>query len=632
MWIVLICMGLIVCVAQAAEQSSQSSDETEAEQELVEEVGAAQEMADEEEAELEPVEEEAELEPVEEVQAEPEDQVEQLNLPEDTTPRLLARELQISGNALISTDELQSNMPAVYNASDQPLSVAASDDLYDLRVIHELITEPGLSREVSMRTIQGLTQYILSVYQDKDYSGIYVYVPEGAIIDNEELVDEILPIRVIEALVSEVKIKFYDVERNEVEKGYLRRSVLEKWSPAKPDRVASQRELDYLVNLLNLNPDRHVSAIVSKGAEPNTLAIEYNVYETDPWHYFIQADNSGTSDRQWSPRIGIINTNLLGIDDRFTTLYQFVPDSSFDDNYSLFGSYDFPLLNPRLRLNLYGGYSEFDINPEAGPIDFLGSGTFYGGILRYNVFQQQGWFFDIMGSWSHEESQITPSLFPQFFASEVEMELWGLGANLHRRDDMSTTSLSFNRVESLDKTDLDEFSRARTNADPEFSINYTAVNHSRYLDQKKVQQLRGTCRWIIPENRLVPAKMTSFGGMYSVRGYDEYEEVADGGILASIQYEFDLVRHSEAAEPTTVANEELKKLAPLAFFDYGRSKTKEPVAGENKHVEMYSIGVGMAFEIGDNFSGAIYYGYPLNATDDTRTGKGRLNASVMLRW
>ena len=31
---------------------------------------------------------------------------------------------------------------------------------------------------------------------------------------------------------------------------------------------------------------------------------------------------------------------------------------------SIFGSYDFPIAGPRLRLNAYGGYSEFDINPD----------------------------------------------------------------------------------------------------------------------------------------------------------------------------------------------------------------------------------------------------------------------------
>jgi len=565
---------------------------------------------------------------------------EEMNLPVDTTTRLIVRELRISGNTLISTGELLQNVPAVYNASGQPLSQAESQYLYDLRTIQEIVSAPGQPREVSLRTIQGLTQYILSVYQAKDYSGIYVYVPEGAITDDNKLVDEILPINILEAPVSEVRIKYYDAERNEIEEGYLRRSVLEDWSPIERDKVASQKKLDYLVNLLNLNPDRHVSAVVSRGAEPNTLAIQYDVYEVSPWHFFLQADNSGTDEREWAPRAGIINTNLLGFDDRLTTLYQAALDS-MNENYSLFGSYDFPIMDPRLRMNVYGGYSEFDISPESGLIDFLGSGTFYGAILRYNIYQEQNWFFDVTGSWSEEESDITPSLFPEFFASKVRMQLWGVGANIYHRDDMSNTSLTFNRVQNSGGSDQDAFwdpvtfTGARTDAERDFAIFTFVANHSQYMDQDKVDQLRGTFRWIEPTERLVPAKMTSFGGMYSVRGYDEYEIVADGGILASVQYEYDLVRHSQTVESGTKTSkyiESIKKLAPLAFFDYGRTKVESPVPGEKGNQSLYSIGVGLAFDVGNNFSGALYYGYPLEETDDTNEGKGRLSASALLRW
>jgi hemolysin activation/secretion protein len=560
-----------------------------------------------------------------------------LNLPQDTTTRLMVRELRIRGNSLVSTSDLLDSMPAIYNASDQRLAEAPSESLYDLRVIREIVSQPGQPREVSLRTIQGLTQYILSVYQKNDYSGIYVYVPEGAIKDGKELVDGILPINILEAPVTEVRVKFYDAERNEVEKGYLRRSALEKWSPIERDKVASQRSLDYLVNLLNLNPDRHVAAVVSRGAEPNTLAIQYDVYETNPWHFFIQADNSGTDERQWAPRVGLINTDLLGFDDRFTALYQAALDD-IADNWSIFGSYDFPVMDPRLRANLFAGYSEFDINPESGPISFLGSGTFYGAVLRYNLFQQDKWFFDVTGSLSHEESDITPSLFPEFFASNVKMDLWGVGADLHHRDDVSTTAVTVTRVQSFGGSDQKEFwdtttnTGARTNAEQDFAIYSTGANHSQYLDRNKVQQLRGTVRWIVPTERLVPAKMTSFGGMYTVRGYDEYEIVADGGVLASAQYEYDLVRHGQTAEQKKATNNDLRKLAPLAFFDFGRSQIEDPVAGETENQTLYSAGLGLIFEIGNNFSAALYYGHPLKETDDTRKGKGRLNASAMLRW
>jgi hemolysin activation/secretion protein len=126
--------------------------------------------------------------------------------------------------------------------------------------------------------------------------------------------------------------------------------------------------------------------------------------------------------------------------------------------------------------------------------------------------------------------------------------------------------------------------------------------------------------------------MTSFGGMYTVRGYDEYEIVADGGVLASAQYEYDLVRHGQTAEQKKATNDDLRKLAPLAFFDFGRSQMEDPVPGETENQTLYSAGLGLIFEIGNNFSGALYYGHPLKETADTREGKGRLNASAMLRW
>ncbi len=452
--------------------------------------------------------------------------------------------------------------------------------------------------------------------------------------------DEILPVSVLEASVSEVTTTYYNPENEKVEKGFLSSPAVKDWSPAKVEAEANQKELDDFVNLLNLNPDRYVSVIVSKGAEPNSIAVGYNIYEANPWHWFVQADNSGTRERQWNPRIGVINTNLLGIDDRFTAIYQAPWDSTWDENYGAYGSYDFPLLGPRLRFNLYGGHSEFDISPESGPFDFLGRGTFYGGILRYNLFQDDGWFFDIKGSLEHTKSKVVPSLFPTFLGTDVRFWLWGGGVDLHRSDDISRTSLRFDRYASLGgESSLDAFRLARTNSETNFAIYTVSAAHSQYLDSNKIGRLSGSFRWITSDERLVPAKMTSFGGMYSVRGYDEYEAVADGGILASVQYEFDLVKYEKSKEAggnragqEGKKNPFVRKLAPLVFFDYGRAKTVKPVGTDRSHEELFSIGGGAIVELGDNFSGVVYYGYPLNATDTTRKGKGQVNVGVMMKW
>ncbi|MHC4482673.1 MAG: ShlB/FhaC/HecB family hemolysin secretion/activation protein [Planctomycetota bacterium] len=581
---------------------------------------------------------------VSEVKAKREAEVEQFNLPEDTSSRFTVKELRISGNTLISTYELLENMPVVYNASDKPPREAEPGDLYDFKVLHDIILHPGEPREVSRRTMEGLTQYILSVYQGHNYAGIYVYIAAQAFLGGAKLKDGLLPIQVVEARVSEITVTAYDLEHEEVEKGVLRSSVVEAWSPVKVGQVVNRKKLDDFVNLLNLNPDRYVSPVISRGAEPNSLALGYDIYEANPWHYYIQMDNSGIKERQWAPRIGLINTNLTGRDDRFTAMYQAPWESGIEDNYALFGSYDFPVFTPRLRLNLYAGRSEFDITPEGGPLNFVGRGSFYGGILRYNLFQTGGWFFDVKGSLSRERSKVTPSLFPSL-GTDIKMDLWGIGADIYRSGDMSNTSFGFNHIQSMGGSpqskfwDPATFTGTRRNTDRDFNIYTASAAHSRYLDISKIQRLSGSFRWITSDERLAPAKMTTFGGLYSVRGYEENEIVADGGIFASAQYEFDLIKYY-GPKQTDETNRErtkskkplLRKLAPLAFVDYGRAKIKDHVPGEKAIQELCSVGLGTAVELGDNFNAAVYYGYPLRSTDDTDKGDGRFSISLIYRF
>lgn len=542
--------------------------------------------------------------------------------PEDTTPRFLVKELRISGNTLISTAELLGKMPTVYTVSVKK-DGASIEEIYDFRALRDIILYPGQKREVSLKTIQGLTKYLLSVYENKDYAGIYVYVPAKAVEGTAKLENDILPVEILEGRVAGIEIERYDFDRQEQEKGFLRDAVIQSWSPVKVGEVIRKKKLADFVRLLNLNPDRYVSAVISRSVEPNALNVGYDVYEANPWHWYLQVDNAGTKDRQWAPRVGVINTNLTGMDDRFSAMYQAPWEKGIEDEYAVFGSYDLPVFTPRLRLNLYAGYSEFDI-PGVTGINFLGNGSFYGTGLSYNVLQIDSWFVDVTGSVSQENSKVTPSLG---VASDVDMDLWGVGVNVHRSDDLSDTSVMFTRTASMGGSSRDEFMQARLNTDPDFTIYHVAAAHSQYLDSDKVKRLSGSFRLIDPDERLVPAKMTPFGGLYTVRGYEEDEIVADGGILASGQFEYDLVGQTKRKEKPW-----LRKLAPLAFIDYGRAKIESPVPGEQTIRELSSVGLGMVFKLGDNLSGGMYCGWPLRGTDETDRGDAQWNFSFIYRF
>jgi hemolysin activation/secretion protein len=564
------------------------------------------------------------------------------NLPHDNTPRYTISRIEISGNTLISSADLLKRLPEIYSASPVGKSAYESAFLYDFRGIKQLIENTSVSHEISARTIQGLTQYLLSKYQQKGYSGVYVYISSDAFKSGKELSQGILPIRVLEATVSDVTNDYYDVNNKPAEKEYLNSDALMSWSPVKSGKVARKKDIDDYVNLLNQNPDRYVTAVISRGDDANSLSVEYRVYEANPWHFFVQADNSGTKDVQWAPRFGLVNTNLLGFDDKLTVVYQTPINSSMGDQYAVYGSYDFPIWGPRLRLNIFGGYNEFDIAGNEG-IDFLGNGSFAGATLRYNLFQFDKWFFDATGTIVYEQSKVTSSLasmFPEIQevqGTNIHTTLWGYGFGLYKTEDMAETSLGFNWLTTLDSSSQREITLTRSGAKKDFSITTLSARHSRYLDRDKVQRLTVTAQWIIPNERVVPSRMTSFGGMYSVRGYDEYEVIADGGILASLQYEYDLVRADSVTRYATQTEAEkgkyfLRKLSPLVFLDYGRATIEDAQGSEDRNTEMCSLGAGLITEIGKNFTGTVYYGYPLIATNETHTGKGRLNAGVTLRW
>lgn len=581
----------------------------------------------------------AELEAGAEVQAkakaEQKDNFTQVGVAEDTSPKLVVKEIKISGNTLVSTTDLLANMPDVYIVP--PKGNSSVKEMYDFRILREIILEPGQAREVSRNTVQGFTRYILAKYKEKKYAGIYVYVSAKAVKGAAELEEGVLPIEIIEGKVAKITIDRYDFDRNETEKKVLKDSVLKSWSPAKEGQTIKKKELDDFVRLLNLNPDRYISAVISKGDKPDTLNLGYDVYEANPWHWYAQVDNSGTDKRQWNPRVGVTNTNLTGRDDRVSLMYQAPPDG-LENNYALFGNYEFPFFTPRLRLGVYAGYSQFQITPETGAgINFRGNGSFYGSTLRYNVFQIDDWFFDVLGSLSHESSRVTPSLGIE---ADVDMDLLGTGAELHRSSNMSDTSFSFNRFKSIGGSDKDDFTKARLDTEPDFSIYTLSAAHRQFLSKSKIHELSGSFRGITSDQRLIPAKMTAFGGLYSVRGYKEDGIVADGGVLASLQYRFDLTKYMEKGTLDGEEKSDFKRnkqmwpprVSLLAFTDYGQAKIKDPVPGETETQDLLGVGIGTAVELGEHVYAAVYYSVPLRSTDDTEKGDGRWNFNFIYRW
>jgi hemolysin activation/secretion protein len=555
-------------------------------------------------------------------------------LPADTSVKFAARELVLQGNTHVTTADILKGMPAVYNVSGKPAKEAKAEDLYDLAPIKELAANPGEEHFVTVRTIQGFTKYVLSEYQRRGMAGVYVYVPAGTVVEGVELKDQRLIVEVIEASISTVGVNLYNVDKEKKETSYMNVGVLKEWSPAKPGSMMNEKKVDNFVEQINQNPDKHVTAVVSKG-EDKTLDVSYDLYERNPWHFYLQADSSGSDKRAWSPKVGVINTDLTGRMDRATFLYQAnVNDPG--NNYALYGSYETPLWTPDLKLQGFAGYSEYDTNPVGtGGFQFLGRGYFYGGKLRYTLLQYDRWFFDVTGGAMGERSRNTPNLFASELASDVHINYWTSGAELHKNDELTATSIAWDRYTSFGGSSDEAFNQARTNTDRTYWFDVFTASRSQFLDVQRVHRILASGRYVDPGERLTPSAMTTFGGLYSVRGYHEDEVVADGGFIGSLQYEYDLIASmakSEQIKGQSPKKEFVRRLAPVLFTDMGRARILNPVPGEQQITEMASWGTGLVTTLGDHFDGAVYYGWAMRSTQETNAGSGQWGASLLLRW
>jgi hemolysin activation/secretion protein len=121
-----------------------------------------------------------------------------------------------------------------------------------------------------------------------------------------------------------------------------------------------------------------------------------------------------------------------------------------------------------------------------------------------------------------------------------------------------------------------------------------------------------------------------------VRGYPEDLLVADGGILASVEYRFYL---SKCLGIDAQAVNKME-VSLVGFTDYGRPTIQDPTVGEFRALDMWGMGVGTILEVKPNFLAGIYYGWALRevrSPSDTRIlltgeGDGQWNFNFVYRF
>jgi hemolysin activation/secretion protein len=441
-------------------------------------------------------------------------------------------------------------------------------------------------------------------------------------------------------------------------------------SPVQPGDLIRKDLLDRYLFRLNRHPGRRVDVATAPGGQqPDEVALDYLIYEPKPWTLYVQVSNTGTEfTSEWRQRIGFTHNQLTNRDDILRVDYL---TSNFENSHTLMLSYDFPLLNGRLRVRPFGSWQQYTAS-EVGLADedFEGETWQLGVEAAYNVVHRRALFIDAVLGVRWENTQVINQSID--LRGEDDLFIPYIGARLERITDRATTVASVTlegNVSGVAGTDVEQLEKmGRPNVDEDWTVIKWDVEHAFFLEPVIFRRawrenlpppegrLRARGQTLAHElalsfrgqqavgNRLIPAAQTVLGGMYSVRGYEESIAAGDSSVFASVEYRFHLPRALKIdptpgrklfgepfrVRPTAPYGVTDWDLVLKAFYDVGRVTHTDGIAaiGE-KDQSLSSVGLGIQFDLKRNVRLRADWGFALQDAESgarrTHSGDSRVH-------
>jgi hemolysin activation/secretion protein len=487
----------------------------------------------------------------------------------------------------------QFELPPVPEPSEARLSGAPSFVARGFRIVGSTVfseaelaavAEPYVGRSVTSEDLQRLRNELTLLYVNRGY------VNSGAVLPDQQVEDGIVEYRIVEGELSGIELQGNRWFRNR----YLTSRI----------ELAAQRPLDVRrvegqLQILQQDPRiRRVQAELRPGALPGEGVLGLRVDEEQPFHAALQFDN-------WeSPSIGsyhgsatLSDQNLTGNGDILTL------DLGFTDGLDDYeGRYEIPV-TPRDTILAFGyrwskshvvesPFDELDISSKAQTAS-IG--------VRHPVLRslRSSLWLSLTGEWRESETFLFGEPFP-----------FALGT-----DDGKSRISVLRFAQDWVYRDRSQVLAARSTVSWGVDVLNPTVNGSGVPDSLFLAWL-GQFQWVrrfdpwgiealfrteaqLADSPLLSLEQFSVGGHDTVRGYRENELVRDNGLVGSLEIRIPLLSDS--------AGRPYLQLAP--FADIGRSwNASRDGPDDSKPYTLYSVGVGLRFQLTEYFDGEIYWG------------------------
>ena len=448
-------------------------------------------------------------------------------------------------------------------------------------------------------------------YHDAGYPTVLVNIPE------QKVEGGIIRLQVIESKVSTVKVsgnRYFSTDL-----------ILRKLPSLAPGAILYVQDVQREINKLNRNPDLKVMPAMAAGKELGTVDVELKAQDKLPFHGSLEVNNRSTHDST-SLRINAAARydNLWGLEHSLAGQYQFSPQN-FNDVEVVTGSYTLPApWNGDNSLVVYGLYSNNNTTFGSG-FGTLGKGEVVGTryivplppVKDYNhtaIFGFDYKHFDENTGTTGGEISTPVEYMPFSFAYSGSLPDSG-GVTLIN----ATVNIAFRGLVAREQQFSDKRFQSRTN--------YIFAN----LGVERRQQLPGGAALgvkldgQVADQPLISNEQYAAGGIESVRGYDESEEMGDNAFHGMI----------ELSAPNLAPHVGLGdrfRITPYGFYDFAALWVKDPLPNQDSAMDIQGAGIGVRGVLFRDVEYQCDWAHALVATNRIKSGDERIFFKVKYQF
>jgi hemolysin activation/secretion protein len=460
------------------------------------------------------------------------------------------------------------------------------------------ITAGYENKSLSMRSMQEVANKITDLYRENGF------ITSRAILAPQKIENGLLKIQIIEGKMGKV-----DVKGNK----HYSTSLIKSKIDLKPGDAFNYNTLKVNFTDLNQYRDRHVKTVLTPGQEVGTTDLILNVQDNLPVHVGLSFDNYGSRYLDKKRYHGTLtHNNLLGRDDIMTLAYE---RAEGHNTYNLSSArYIFPLTN-KLSIGGYISKSRLQLGREFAASVARGKSSVYSLYVTRSLIANDltnlafDLGFDYKDSFNFQNYNLT---------SQDRLRNARASLRFDHSDQWGRTIINNEVTQGIPGImgGLDDketaFVTSREGAGGLFTKNVLDIFRLHRMPLSSTLLLKGQGQ--VSSHVLTATEQYQLGGIANVRGFAPGEAVGDIGGTLTAELSFPLYGFPKNLKSPLSKGMIYDALRFAVFYDCGKVAFRNPAADERKTRALSDYGIGVRYDLPENFSARIDVAWPMNAT------------------